>query len=117
MPDGKPEASRRAVVEHVGRVAIEADDLGEAVDRLRDLVERVRPVRHIGIAEPWEIRSDNMEAVGEPRDQVAEHMPGGREAMQQQQLWGARCARFAVEHIAAVDLGGQIMDCGHDACP
>ena len=117
MLDRESEPGRRAIVEHVNGVAVEADGLGEAVDRRRDLVERVRFVRHIGVAEAREIGSDDMETVGEQRDQVAEHMAGGGEAVQQQQLRGARSACFAVEHIAIVDLGGPIMDGGHDACP
>ena len=76
----------RAVVEHIDRVAVEADRLGEAVDRLRNLVERVRFVRHIGIAEPRQIRRDDMETVGEQGNEVAEHVASGREAMQEQQL-------------------------------
>ena len=35
----EPEAGRRAVVEDIDGVAIEADDFGEAVDRSRDPVE------------------------------------------------------------------------------
>ena len=50
-----------------------------------------------------------MEAVGEERDQIAEHVAGGREAVQQQQLRGAGRARLAVEDGAAVDLGGPIV--------
>lgn len=117
MLDREAESGRRAIIEHVNGVAIEADGLGKAVDRRRDLVEGVRFVRHIGVAEAREIGSDDMETVGEQRDQVAEHMAGGGEAVQQQQLRGARSACFAVEHIAIVDLGGPIMDGGHDACP
>ena len=88
MLDREPEAGRRAIVEHIDGVAVEADGLGEAVDRLRDPVERIAFIRQIGVAEAREIGSDDMEAVGEQRDQVAEHMAGGREAVQQQQLRG-----------------------------
>ena len=117
MLDRKPEAGRRAIVEHIDGVAVEADGLGKAVDRLCDLVERVPFIRHIGVAEARQIRSDDMEAVGEQRDEIAEHVAGGWEAVQQQQLRRARGASFAVENVAAVDLGGAIVDAGHDACP
>ena len=86
MPDGEPEPGRRAVVEHIDGVAVEADDLGEAVDRVRDPVERGALIRHIGVAEARQVGGDDMDAVGEQRDEVAEHVAGGREAMQQQQL-------------------------------
>ena len=51
------------------------------------------------------------------RDQVAEHMAGAREAVQQQQLRRVRRARLAVEDVAAVHLGGPIVDGGHGAFP
>ena len=39
---GEPESRRGPVVEDVDRVAIEADHLGEAVDRFGDLIEGAR---------------------------------------------------------------------------
>ena len=57
-----------------------------------------------------------MEAVGEQRDQVAEHMAGGGKSVQQKQFRGPRRARLAVEDVSVVDLGGPIMDSSHDAC-
>ena len=86
----------------------------------RSIVSAIRSnvfalVRHIGVAEARQIGSDDMETVGEQRDQVAEHVAGGREAVQQEQLRRARRARLAIENVAAVDLGGPIMDGGHDA--
>ena len=113
MLDREPEPGRRAVVEHVDGVAVEADDLGEAVDRLRDPLEAVAPARHVGVAEARQVGRDDMEAVGEQRDEVAEHVAGAREAVQQQQLRRARRARLAIEDLAAVHLGGSIVDGGH----
>ncbi len=115
MLDGEPEAGRRAVVEHVDGVAIEADDLGEAVDRLRDPVEGVAAARHVGLAEARQVRRDDVEAIGQQRDEVAEHVAGAREAVQQQQLRGARWARLAIEDVEAVHVGGAIGDGSHGA--
>ena len=115
MLDRKPEPGRRAIVEHVNGVAVEADGVGESIDRRRDLVERVRFVRDFGVAEAREIGSDDMETVGEQRDEIAKHMAGGGEAVQQQQLRGARSARLAVEDVSAVDLGGPIVGGSHGA--
>ena len=42
------------------------------------------PRRHVGVAEARQIGGDEVKAVGEQRDQVAEHMAGGREAVEQQ---------------------------------
>src|SRR6266446_552651 len=44
MLRGDPEACRRAIVENVHREAIQADDLGEAVDDAGDMIERVGEV-------------------------------------------------------------------------
>ena len=64
MFDREPEPGRRAVIEHVDRIAIEADGLGEAIDRLGNPVERVAPIGHIRVAEARQIGRDDMEAVG-----------------------------------------------------
>jgi len=117
MPDGEPEPGRRAVIERVEGIATEADDLREAVDRVCDPLEGVLATRHIGVSEARQIGSHHVEAVGQERDQVAEHMAGGREAVQQQQLRGARRARLAVEDVAAVHIGGPIVDGSHGAFP
>ena len=53
------------------------------------LLERIAFVRQIGVAEAREIGSDDMEAVGEQRNEIAEHVAGCREAVQQQQLRSA----------------------------
>ena len=117
MLDREPEAGRRAVVEHIDGVAVEADGLGEAVDCLRDLVERVRLGRPIRIAEPREIRGDDMRAVGEARDEVAKHVARGREAVKQQEFRRVLRAGLAIEDVAAVDRGGPIVDGGHLVVP
>ena len=89
----EPEAGRRAVVEDIDGVAIEADDLGEAVDRLRDPVEGMAAARHVGVAEARQVGGDDVEAIGQKRDEVAEHVAGAREAVQQQQLRRVRPRR------------------------
>ena len=117
MLDGEPEAGRRAVIEDIDGIAIEADDLGEAVDRLRDPVEGVAAVRHVGLAEARQIGSDDVEAVGQQRDEIAEHVAGAREPVQQQQLRGAGRAGLAIEDVEAVHVGGSIFDGGHVIFP
>ncbi len=82
----EPEARRRAVVEDIDGIAIEADDFGEAVDQLGDPVEGVAAARHVGLAEARQIGSDDVEAIGQQRDEVAEHVACARKAVQQQQL-------------------------------
>jgi hypothetical protein len=53
------------------------------------LVERVGKLaarRHVGLAEARQIGRDDVEAIGQQRDQIAEHVARAREAVQQQQL-------------------------------
>ena len=50
-----------------------------------------------------------MVAVGELRDQIAEHMGRGREAVQEQHDRGAGWAGFAIEDLDAVDRFGPMV--------
>src|SRR5260221_282186 len=91
MLDSQTEPDRRAIVENVNSVAIESDELGEAVDRLGHAVEGVfsaglATAGHIGSAEAGQVGSDHMEAIGQERDQFPEHVACTGEAMKQQQL-------------------------------
>ena len=109
MLDGEPKAGRRAVVEDIDGVAIEADDFGEAVDDVGDVVEGVGEVaarRHVRLAEARQIGRDDVEAVGQQRDEIAEHVARRREAVQQQQLRRIGGARLAIENLEAVHIGG-----------
>ncbi len=113
MADGEPEAGWCAVVEHVHRKPVEADDLGEAVDHAGNVVERVfEPFsrRHVGLTEPGKIRCNHPEFVGEQRDQVTKHVARAREAVQQQQLRCVSRPRFTIEDLEAVDIGRSIPD-------
>jgi hypothetical protein len=86
VADGEPEARRSAVVKDIDREAAEADNLCEALDHARDVVECVAEFfsrRHVELTEPGKVRRDDMESVGEQRDQVTEHMAGAREAVEE----------------------------------
>jgi len=65
---------------------IESDDLGEALDHLRYVVECVIELlsrRHVGLAEAGKVRRDHVELIGEPWNQFAEHVASGRKAVQE----------------------------------
>src|SRR5262249_39204629 len=118
MLHGQTEPSRCTVIENVDRVAIKADDLGEAVDRLGYAGEGVlesglATSGHVGFAESREVGRDDMEAIGQERDQIAEHMARTREAMEQQQLGSFDCTCLTIENIEAVHVGGAVSDGGH----
>ena len=114
----EPEAGRRAIVEDIDGIAIEADDFGETVDRCPRAGRSVwRAARHVGLAEARQVGGDDMEAIGQQRDEIAEHVTGARKAMEQQQLRRVRGAGLAIEDIEAVDIGGAIVDGGHGESP
>ena len=91
MAGDDPVADRAAVVLHEDAHRTgEADRDEQALDDLREVVERVGPLQrvgHLGVAEARVIRADDVEAVGQGRDQVPELVRGGGEAAEEQQLW------------------------------
>jgi len=104
-------ADRPAVVLHVEPERVEAGLFEQALDDLREPVECVLEVLgHVGVAEAWIVRGEDVEAVGERRDQVAELVRGGGEAAEQQQLGIRRIAGLPVEDVESVDLGCLVED-------
>ena len=123
MLRSQTEAGRRTVVEDIDGVAIKPDDFGEAVDRLRDPVEGVVEIvglaatGHVGLAEARQVGSDDAEAIGQERDQIAEHVTRTGEAMEQQQLGSVGRACLAIEDVEAVYVGGAVLNGGHGVSP
>src|SRR5262245_2572806 len=77
MSEGEAEADRRAVIEDVDRISLEADGLGEGIDDLGQIIERVfelRPTRGIRETKAQQIWCDYMVSICEQWDQAAEHM-------------------------------------------
>ena len=77
--------------------------MGEAIGEFR-VIGRRTP------AETGIVRRDDMVAVGQQRHEVAEHMGGGREAVQQEHHRRVGGPGLAVEDVDAVDLRGVKMD-------
>jgi hypothetical protein len=101
MTNCEAEADGCAIVEDVGREAMEADHLGEAIDDVRDILERVgegAPRRHVRLPKPWQVGSDKAKPVRELRDEIAEHVDGGGKAVQQQDRWRVLRPGFAIEY-------------------
>src|SRR6266581_6839070 len=72
------ESDRRTVIENVDCVALEADCLGEAVDGLGQVLERVVepfPVGRLRESEAWQVGCRKMVPVGQGRNEVTEHVP------------------------------------------
>ena len=115
-----PETCRRAVVEDIDCEALQADHLGEAVDNAGHVTERVGelvPRWHLRLSEAGQIRRHDVKAVGELRDEVAEHMTCARETMKQQQRRRVLWTRLAIEELQAVDVDRTIGDGSHWLSP
>ena len=111
VPDRQPVADRSAVVLDVERVLLQPDLLGELLHHVGQLVEGVVELaygRGRTVAEAGVVRGDQVELVGQGRDQVAEHMRGSREAVQQQDRRGVLRTRLPVEDVQAVDVHGAV---------
>src|SRR5262249_9147477 len=67
----------------------------------------------IGVAESWVVGREDVEAVGERRDQIAELVRRGGKAAEQQQLRVRRIPGLAVEDRDSLDLCCAVCDhCG-----
>src|SRR5215471_9041156 len=71
MLNRQTEAGRRAVIEDVDCIAIEADDLGEAADCFCNPVKGAAPAWRVGSAEARQVGSNDMETIVEARNEVA----------------------------------------------
>src|SRR5262245_8813727 len=76
------------------------DDPGEVVEGVSELVPR----RHRVVTEAGVVGSEHAVAVGQGRDQVAEHLRAGREAVQQQYRRRVFRPGLAVEDVQVAGL-------------
>jgi hypothetical protein len=107
MPSCQSETSWRAIVEHVDRIAIEPDDFRQPCDERRGIVECVREratIRRVGLTETGKVGRDHVKPIRESRDEVAEHMAGARETVQQQDRLSVFRSRLATEDVEAADI-------------
>ena len=120
MRQREAQPGRRTIVEDIEREAVEPDHLGEAADRSGEIVEAVGELvarRQRGAAEARKVGRDHVEPVREQRDEVAEHVARGGEAVQQQKRRRIRAAGFAIEDLEAVDSDGAVGRDRHRTTP
>src|ERR1700693_4371533 len=102
MRQCKPEPDGRAVIKDVNRIALETDCLGEAVDDLGQVLKRVAEQFAIGWireAESRKVGCDDMVAVCQGWNEVAEHVRRRREPVQQQYGRSGFRAGFAIKDL------------------
>src|SRR5262249_29956241 len=80
-------------------------------------VEGAAAIRHVRLAKAWQIGSDDMEAILQQRDEIAEHVARARKPMKQQELRSVRRTGLSIEDAKAVHVDGAIRDGGHGASP
>ena len=117
---GDPEAYRRAIVEDIDCKALQADHLCEAVDDGGDVIECVfefAPRWHVRPAEAGQVGRDDVEAIGQKRDQIPEHVARAWDAMEQQQRRRVGGSGLAIKDSHAVYIGRAIFDGGHCVSP
>src|SRR5262245_47498158 len=116
MADSESKSGRRAVVKHIDREAVEANHLSEAFDRLRDVLEGVAEsatVWHVGLSKTGQVGSDEAKPVRELRDEIAEHVPSSRKAVQQKDRWRVLGAGLPIENADAVNIHLSVSDRAH----
>jgi hypothetical protein len=114
----QPESDRAAVVLHEQGVAAQAELVGEAPDDLGQVIEGVGEAGRVGgvaVPETRVVRRDQVEGVGQPRQQRFPHPGRGREAVQQQDRGPVRRSRLAVEDRHPVDVGPLVHRVAHDS--
>ena len=118
--DSNSEAYRRAVVEHVYREPVETDHFRESVDHAGDVGERIGECaagRHVRLAEARQVGCDEVEAIDQERDEIAEHMAGAGKAMKQKQNGRTDGPSLTIENLEPVDIGRTIFDSDHGIFP
>jgi hypothetical protein len=107
VPGRKAKADGATEVLQIESVALEADALGEGLQHIGEMIEGVRKrvdARASAVAKAGIVRRNEVIAIGQPRDQIAKHMRGSREAVQEED--GRRIARagLSIEDLEARSL-------------
>jgi hypothetical protein len=87
------------------------EEILRCVRKIFETVVELAKTWRFRIAEADQVRRDHMEATGQQRNQIPEHVRRTREAMQQDQCWSLVVTRLSVENLAAVYGGGAVV--GH----
>lgn len=111
---------RSAVIKNIDRERLQSDDFGEAIYDSCNVVECVgeRFARwHIGLTETDEVRRNDMEAVCKQWNEIAEHVAGGWEAVQQQERLRIPGPGLSVEDLHAIDICSLVLHLCHVFSP
>ncbi|KQT44590.1 hypothetical protein ASG43_14820 [Aureimonas sp. Leaf454] len=87
--------------------------IGETIEHIVERSAR----RRLRLAEAGKVGRDEMEAVGEQRNEIAEHMARRGKAVQEQRRRIRAVACFAIEDRNAVDVDGPNANLCHARSP
>src|SRR5262249_19045217 len=112
--ESQTEADRRAVIEDVNGILIQADRLSELIDDLSEVIEGVGELLAIGglgESEAGQIGCNYVIALSKNRNEVAEHVRRRGESVEQQDGRSVPGAGLAIEDAGIADIGVVIV--GH----
>jgi hypothetical protein len=112
---GEAQPHRAAEVVQIEDIARDLELLEQTPGHLCQVIEGVRELRDRGrirVAVADHVRGDHVEVIGQPRDEIPEHVRRGRIAVQQHDRGGMLVAGFADKDLQAVDLDGTMRDHG-----
>src|SRR5262249_1539532 len=107
LPPREPDPGRRAIVEDIEGEAAQPERFGAALDNSRNVVEGVAelgPFGHVRLAKPRQVGRNDTKSVRELRNEIAEHVPGTRKAVQQQERGCSFRPRLAIEQVETVEI-------------
>src|SRR5262249_4692724 len=102
------ETDRRAIVEDVDRISIQADRLRELIDDLGEVIKGIGELFAIGRlreAEAGQIGCDDVIALGENRDKVAKHVRGSGKSVQEKDGGSVSGSSLTIEDTGITDVG------------
>src|SRR5215831_6544621 len=120
MPQSNPQPHGSSVVEDVDPEAFEPEHIYELIDPIRKILERVfesSARKQVRLTKARQVRRYQMKAVGEKRNQIAEHVTGARKPVQQQQGWSVSPASFAIRNLEAANIRDAIINLLHRNLP
>src|SRR5215813_2274054 len=120
MPQSNPQPHGSSVIEDVDREAFQPEPIDELIDPLGKILECVfesSARKQVRLTKARQVRRYQMKAVGEERDQIAEHVAGARKPVQQQQSWSLWPAGFAIRNLEAANISDAIINLLHRNLP
>ena len=103
----EPKADRGSIVKHIKKELLKPHLIGKLPDDISEMIKRISERgswRHVRPAKPRIVGSDQMKLIFKRRDQIAEHVTGGRETVKKEESRFLGAPRFAIKNIKPLNL-------------